>query len=216
MTWDDFYEPSEFEMQIDEWKETLRESVKKEYMDEMERLRKDNARLRDIQNNWAEKVGELEAEKDKFRMATLDAEREAKRARLSDILRPFTEQAWGYEHKFEYVREKCDKCDEKGYIHFKSPQGRELSELCDCRKKVIRYSPVEAKIVYLSEFNSEIEAFMKFSRKANPEDGSDYCVTSELYKGEDFDEIDSYKGIIFTDKSDCQRYCDYLNERNKT
>ena len=216
MTWDDFYEPSEFDQQVEEWKEALKKSVKKEYMDEMERLRKENAELMDIKKNWSEKIHEIDNAKEELRITLVNAEKKAKKARLSEILSPFTEQAWGYMYNFVYVREKCEKCDDEGYVHFKSPQGHDHKELCDCRKQVIRYSPVEAKIAYLSEFNSEIEAVVEFPRKANPEDRYDYCETSELYKGEDFDEIDSYKGIIFTDKSDCQRYCDYLNERKKT
>lgn len=44
--YDEFYdEPSEFEIQIEEWKDTLRESVKKEYKEEMERLRKEKCRI---------------------------------------------------------------------------------------------------------------------------------------------------------------------------
>ena len=41
----DYDEPSEFEMQIDEWKETLRSEVKKEYQEEMARLKEENAKL---------------------------------------------------------------------------------------------------------------------------------------------------------------------------
>ena len=35
----DFYEPSEFDMMVKKWKDELRKSVKKEYVDEMARLR---------------------------------------------------------------------------------------------------------------------------------------------------------------------------------
>lgn len=60
MMWDDFYEPSEFDQQVEEWKEALKKSVKKEYMDEMERLRRENAELMDIKKNWSEKIHEID------------------------------------------------------------------------------------------------------------------------------------------------------------
>lgn len=205
---DDFYEPSEFDQQVEEWKEALRESVKKEYMDEMERLRKENTELMYIKKNWTEKIHEIDSVKRELQTAFENAERKAKKARLSEILSPFTEQMWGYMSNWEYVREKCEKCDDKGYVYFKSPQGHDHREECDCRKRVLRYSPVEAEVVRLKEFNSKISVVISF-----PTGDENYCETSKLYKGEDFDEINTYKGIVFADKSDCQRYCDYLNGR---
>ena len=92
--YDEFYdEPSEFDIQIEEWKDTLRECVKKEYKEEMERLRKENAELLDIKKNWQEKIRELETEKFKLKVATIDAENKAKKARLRELLDAFTKQA---------------------------------------------------------------------------------------------------------------------------
>lgn len=212
----DYDEPSEFEMQIDEWKETLRSEVKKEYQEEMARLKEENAKLMDIKNNWYEKVGELEKEKAKVTYAIRTAEEEAKRMRLRELLEDFTKQAWGYKGNYEYIREKCDKCDEKGYIHYKSPQGRDVKEECNCRKQTYFYSPVEAEIV---EFKGRrgcenIKIYFEYKRNNFDDDDQDnYTLTTRIYNGEDFDSIESYFGMIFFDKEDCQRFCDYLNKK---
>lgn len=212
----DYDEPSEFEMQIDEWKETLRSEVKKEYQEEMARLKEENAKLMDIKNNWDEKVGELEKEKAKVTYAIRTAGEEAKRMRLRELLEDFTKQAWGYKGNYEYIREKCDKCDEDGYIHYKSPQGRDVKEECNCRKRTYFYSPVEAEIVEFKgrRGRENIKIYFEYKRNNFDDDDQDnYTLTTRIYNGEDFDSIESYFGMIFFDKEDCQRFCDYLNKK---
>lgn len=52
--WDDgdYFEPSEFDEKIEELKNELRESVKKEINDEIEKLRKENKELQGIKRNF--------------------------------------------------------------------------------------------------------------------------------------------------------------------
>lgn len=212
----DYDEPSEFEMQIDEWKETLRSEVKKEYQEEMARLKEKNAKLMDIKNNWNEKVEELEEEKAKLTYAIRTAEKEAKKMRLRELLEDFTKQAWGYKCSYEYIREKCDKCDKNGYIHYKSPQGRDVKEECNCRERRYFYSPVEAEIVELNgrRGNENINIYFEYKRNNYEDDDRDnYTLTTRIYDGQDFDLINDYYGMIFWDKEDCQRFCDYLNKK---
>lgn len=208
--YDEFYdEPSEFDMQIEEWKDTLRECVKKEYKEEMERLRRENAELRDIKKNWQEKIGELEAEKFKLKAATRDAENKAKKARLRELLDAFTKQAWGIKYSYEYIREKCDKCDKDGYIHYKSPQGRDVKEECNCRKRICVYRPQEAEIVEIDDYRGKIKPTFAYKKKDNEYD--DYQRTTRVYAGENFDDIDNYYGMVFFNKDDCERFCEYKN-----
>ena len=51
---DDYYEPSEFEQQVEEFKDSLRHSVKQETQELIERLRKENEELRSVRDNWEE------------------------------------------------------------------------------------------------------------------------------------------------------------------
>lgn len=211
-----FYdELSEFEIQIEEWKDTLRESVKKEYKEEMERLRKENAELYDIKKEWKERIAELDRKKSEMERTISEAEKKAKRARLNELLEPLCETAYGYEYEYKYVRDKCDKCDEYGYFHYKSPQGHDAKELCDCRKQICLYHPVEAKVVRLAQYRNQKEPDIVFCfpRRKEPVDNDDICETSEIYRGQEFKDINVWSGIIFLNKEDCERFCEYLNNK---
>ena len=215
--YDEFYnEPSEFDMQVEEWKATLRESVKNEYKEEMDRLRKENAELRDIKNEWKERTAELDRKKYEMEMTISEAEKKAKRARLTELLKPLCETAYGYEYEYKYVRDKCDKCDKYGYIHYKSPQGHDVKEQCDCSKKICVYHPVEAKVVKISQhrYQKEPSIVFQFPRRTEEIDNDDICETREIYRGQEFKDIHAWSGIIFLNKQDCERFCEYLN--NKT
>ena len=208
---DDFYDDfSEFDLQIEEFKDSLMRSVKEEYQKEMEKLREENARLQEIKKNWDEKVRELEKEKTNLRIAQRDAEQNAKKERLRGLLDIFTKQAWGFKYDYEYIRDKCDKCDERGYIHYKSPQGRDVKEECDCRKRKIIYSPKEAEVVGFREFNKNIHVSFVYQQNSS---NDEYKTTDHIYNGEDFDKIKDYFGMVFLNKDDCQRFCDYMNQK---
>lgn len=49
---ENFFEPGEFDEKIEELKNELRESVKKEINDGIEKLRKENKELQDIKKNF--------------------------------------------------------------------------------------------------------------------------------------------------------------------
>jgi hypothetical protein len=48
MDYNDFFEPSGFEQQVDDLKESIRQSVKAEIQDELQRLREENAQLQEV------------------------------------------------------------------------------------------------------------------------------------------------------------------------
>lgn len=215
---DDYFEPSEFDMLVDVWKETLKQSVKKEYQDEMERLKKENAKLFDIKNNWAKKCRELEAEKDKYRCATINVEKEAKKARLHELLEPYSKPAWGVNYHYEYAREKCDKCDKNGYIHYKTPMGRDAKEECSCRKRRRIFEPAEAEITEISEFiksydPKKIKVYFEYEKDEGRSYEEDKYKTVQVYSGQDFKDINICYGMVFLDKEKCQEYCDWLNDK---
>lgn len=229
MMWEnDFYEPSEFDEKVAEWKEILRDSVKKEYQEEMERLRKENQELSEIKNNWNDKVKELEREKESVKreadIAVGNAEKNAKRTRLYELLKPFLKTAYAAQYGYRYIHEKCNKCnkcDKDGYIHFKSPSGRDMTEQCECRERKRFYAPVEVEKFRLSQFitkygilhEPEITFTYKCDKFSDGDEIDNFCSTLNIYKGQDFSMINCRSGIIFFDKKDAQAYCDYLNSR---
>ena len=78
--WDDgdYFEPSEFDEKIEELKNELRESVKKEINDEIEKLRKENKELQGIKRNFESVKKDFERKKDECDRAIRNAESKAK------------------------------------------------------------------------------------------------------------------------------------------
>lgn len=80
--WDDgdYFEPGEFDEKIEELKNELRESVKKEINDEIEKLRKENKELQGIKRNFESVKKDFERKKDECDRAIRNAESKAKQA----------------------------------------------------------------------------------------------------------------------------------------
>ena len=71
--WEDYYEPSEFDILMDGFKDSIRDNVKQEIKEKIERLEKENAELRDVKEKWEdvkryheEAICELKREKERF------------------------------------------------------------------------------------------------------------------------------------------------------
>ena len=73
------------------------------------------------------------------------AEKKWKDARLHELLGDNLTVGWRATFA-EVYGEKCDKCDEDRMIHFTSPQGRVLSERCECAKGYRTYFPEEVAL----------------------------------------------------------------------
>ena len=216
--YDDFYEPSEFEIMVEEFKDELRKSVKKEYLDKIAGLEKRLGELTDIKQNWDKKVAELNAEKRKAQLAVMSAEADARKATLKELLEPLKKQMWGIKQEWSYIREKCDKCDKDGYIHYKSPAGRDMKEECSCRKQKSVYHPVEAEVYEIDGRDRRPGArfVFRFEHSNLAWEWEDrFKHVDEIYDGRPFEEIGSYYWVIFDDKDKAQEYCDYLNSHKK-
>ena len=218
--YDDFYEPSDYDIMVEELKEKLRESVKQEYVDEMNRLKAEVERLSDIKKNWNEKCKELDDAKRDAERTKRDALSQAKKMRLGELLNDYIIPVWGLQYDYKYLREKCDKCDEYGRIHYKSPQGYDRDEACDCRQKVCVWTPVEAEIVEINRNewagNDKVPYHVYFEWKvgAKGEDPDDFSQTMKFADGLEFEKVDPFR-MVFRDKDRAKTYCDWKNLREK-
>ena len=50
--WDDYYEPTEFDEAMMEFKASIVDNVRQEIKNKIDRLEKENAELREVKNNW--------------------------------------------------------------------------------------------------------------------------------------------------------------------
>ena len=224
--YDDYFgEPSEFEMQIEEFKDSLRDAVKDEIKSEIESLKKQLIELEEFRDERDKLIQEYEAKIRKVEREASDAVRAAKeseekckKARLYQLLGDYLTVGWKVGYSWEYG-EKCDKCDDKRKIHFTSPQGKEYEEDCQCAKRYYRYFPQEATLskIYVKKKNfwndDRVDFYNRYytvESKADDDYDCYYESTSSVYEhGDiDFEEVKSYNAV-FLNEEDCQKYCDW-------
>lgn len=216
----DYFEPGEFDEKIEELKNELRESVKKEINNEIEKLRKENKELQDIKRNFESVKKDFKRKKEECDRAIRNAESKAKQTRLKELMEHFKVTLWAVSWDHRY-KKKCDKCDERRIIQVTLPSGRTVDDECSCRVNKKVYYPKENVLYELSERNGEFMAWYK-ERERN---GEEYFISrfvndtyAEYAKvivdhNKDFKEIEGeeLRKVFFTTKEECQAFCDYIN-----
>ena len=219
---DFYYEPSEFEQQMDEFKENLAKSVKSEFLEEMERLREENKNLQAIKEQFEQIKRDYERKHQECERTMREAEEKAKRMKTEELMEHFKVCLWGISWKYLYGQ-KCDKCDKERYVEVALPSGKKVKDECDCRKTEAKVMHPIRKILYeISDRNREICAWYESVGK----EGDKYyrleyaCSTfarNIIEHGTSFEEIEKLEkdmDILFKTKEECMAYCEYLNKKN--
>jgi hypothetical protein len=221
MSWYDedfYYETSEFDHQVNEFKESLLKSVKEEFISEMERLKKENAELQTVKHDFEQIKRDYKNKEQKLEMERQELERKVRRERLSVLMKDFEVVMYRAYSKTE-LPPKCDKCDDKRRVHFKSPLGRNFTEDCECNKGELVYHPQEyiCSSFSINRDGNGMDAWYKL--KPNREDDYASYDSSTYAKviyhdGLKYEDIKKYD-TFFKTKEECQGYCDWLNENKR-
>lgn len=216
--YDDFYnEPSEFDMQVDEFKQSLLNSVKDEYKADMERLRKENADLQEVKQNFDQIKREYEKKKIELEHMKRNLRNEVRRERITELMGDFGVELFRASSKWQ-DGPKCNKCDDKRIIHYTSPLGQPKQETCDCKNSIKYYEPQS----YLcSSFEVRDRGFIAWYKayEIHRADGMEFEFISssstpmKIYAGEEFETLDDPYYIHFKSKEECQAYCDWLTAK---
>lgn len=205
--YDDFYEPSDFEMQIEEFKSSLMASVKDEYKAEMERLRKENAELKPVKERMREIELERTREKNDLERAKLDAFREAKKMRLTELLKDYKAVIYTVDSNRIYAP-KCDLCDNNRQVEYKTPLGRTAKEDCSCKTYTTKHEIREVDATYIDHYSPDNGIHVGYYDEKNEERVMSY----HMYKdGTDYAAVTSW--TYFADKEEIQKYCDWLTAK---
>ena len=222
--YEDYYELSEFDEKIEEFKDCLRKSIKEETQELIIKLQEENEKLKDVKNNWESIQHEYENKTKELQKEISNAKAFAARMRLKELFEFCGMNMVLYYPGYDYVyKPKCKKCDDDRNVHFKSPSGRDCKERCSCAEKFKKYSP---KPYYCTEFrvdehiNSErkypmLMWFRPYDNN-NSYDGYEASYLCEfVYSGEAFEFVEeNERRPFFRDKEQCQKYCNYLNNKN--
>lgn len=204
---EDFYEPSEFDSQIEDFKKYLRDTVRAEILEELESLRKENESLRDIKN----RIREIECE---HNMAMHNARQEVMRMKFAAIVKACSTVYYS-PMSYRMPLPKCDRCNDERMIEYTTPLGKPAKEPCTCHSGLLRYKPQPNYVSEIAKLNGEIITWHK-----PYDDGDGYCVSwnikpENVYDDKDFSEIKNQYHAYFRNEDMCQAYCDWLNVRQE-
>ena len=231
----DYFNYSEFDQQIEEFKNSLRDSVKQEVQDRIKNLEDELAKYADIKANYEAKMSEMNntiAEYNRMKdELQKDQEEKLRKLAYTDIFKGDSIDAWGICYSWDYITPKCDKCDDDRRIHFKSPSGVDYHEYCSCSKKRATYDIIPAEVsqissrLYRSKKKSNDILYFEYDvKKGYCTDEEEHILSRVIAKDiNDFDLTDSSKyhdynwqatqhGVVFLNKEDAQTLCDWLNK----
>lgn len=217
-----FYTESEYQEQIDALKEAIKNSVKSEILEEMNRLRAENEKLQAIKEHFEEVKKDYEKKKDECDRITRNAEYNAKKMRLADLMKNHKVIKWKITWEYVYGP-KCDKCDSDRTVDVKLPSGNTVKDSCGCKTDSKRY--YYPKRYILSEFtdryrDGRITAFYTEKNSYNEKD-SYYelytCTVCDNFTNAEKKKAienlsDEVRKILFDEEEECQKVCDKLNE----
>lgn len=212
--WDDYYEPSEFDVMMAEFKHSIIDNTRQEIKDRIRELEEENAELQEVKKNWNQIKKEHESAIRELRFKTEKAEKEAKKQRAADILKSIAVKGYRPHITYEGVP-KCDKCDANRRIHYVSPMGRQMTEDCECAKQKRHYSPKEVKCLKFSVDDSLCYTYFDLADEDRYRDI--WSAQDDFYQKlpEDLGSINSYRAV-FLNEDECKKYCDWMNEKEET
>ena len=193
--------------------EAIKENVKQDIKQEMERLRKENEELQQYKQERQEVENIKKLYESRLQTEVETYKRELRTAKIKELFGDYIVIGWGVKQKIT-LPPKCNKCDQNRYVHFKSPSGKDLMEPCQCAKGKKEYFPLELYLIRIKQgsiFNGERKIFNYYAPSVH--DSDDYRdVFDRVYKGEPFEKVNVWNAV-FLNKEDCKKYCTWKTEQ---
>ena len=220
--YEDFYNegPSDYELFMNDLKETLKKSIKDEFIKEMDRLRAENKKLQNVKENFEQIKLDYVHKEQELKAKEQDMERNLARKKIMELasIADMKAQIYYIDDDSAYLP-KCDKCDENRLIHFASPTGKDCTEPCpDCGTTYHKYyvKPVDTmKILFPNDpVIRRVAYYLRHDRW-----GETYSYDlQDIYRGSaaDYDASDGYKmrHTAFESKELAQEICDRINKEH--
>lgn len=220
--YEDFFNegPSDYELFMNDLKETLKKSIKDEFIKEMDRLRAENKKLQNVKENFEQIKLDYVHKEQELKAKEQDMERNLARKKIMELasIADMKAQIYYIDDDSAYLP-KCDKCDENRLIHFASPTGKDCTEPCpDCGTTYHKYyvKPVDTmKILFPNDpVIRRVAYYLRHDRW-----GETYSYyLQDIYRGSaaDYDASDGYKmrHTAFESKELAQEICDRINKEH--
>lgn len=218
--YEDFFNegPSDYELFMNDLKETLKKSIKDEFIKEMDKLRAENKKLQNVKENFEQIKLDYAHKEQELKAREQDMEKNLARKKIMELatIADMKAQIYYIDDDTAYLP-KCDKCDENRLIHFKSPTGKDCTEPCpDCGTTYYKYyvKPVDTmKILFPNDpALHRVAYYLRHDRW-----GESYSYElQDIYRGSaaDYDTSSGYKmhHTAFESKELAQKICDRINK----
>lgn len=218
--YEDFYNegPSDYELFMNDLKETLKKSIKDEFIKEMDKLRAENKKLQDVKENFEQIKLDYAHKEQELKAREQDMEKNLARKKIMELatIADMKAQIYYIDDDTAYLP-KCDKCDENRLIHFKSPTGKDCTEPCpNCGTTYHKYyvKPIDTmKILFPNDpALHRVAYYLRHDRW-----GESYSYElQDIYKGSaaNYDTSSGYKmhHTAFESKELAQKICDRINK----
>ena len=215
---DEYYGPSEFDEQVETFKEELRAAVKDEIRAKMDKLTAENKTMRAQLTNLdaleqAAKRAKVEADHAKAsaeRTARYEVQRKSAKA-VADLLNKpkFCVEAESV------IGPKCEHCDKDRYRSYMTPLGKKERELCDCGTYTTNYRVVEFSVHSASKRSGAWMAWYKIIPMDRRNDDDYYYESSKFLKNPDgvpvVEIVSDYTDYGFNTRAAAQAIADALN-----
>lgn len=218
---EEFYSDSKYQEQVENLEEAIKASVKSEILDEMNRLRTENEKLQGIKDHFDEVKRDYEKKKAECDRAVRNAEHNAKRMRIAELMKDHKVVKWKITWTLVYGQ-KCDKCDSDRNVEIKLPSGRVVNDSCECKTDSKRYYYPKSYI--LSEFtdrNGAGRITANYSEEKTDNEKDTYYTLYACTVCDNFTDAKKKKTIetlddeifrmLFDEQEECQEVCDRLN-----
>lgn len=213
---DELYSNSEALAELHLFKEKILELAKGEVKHKLSSLKAEANSLALQIESQRDTISALREEKALLKKRILHLEEKGKAERLKDLMEDRKIIMYSPTTVTLYS-DKCDKCDDRYNIHYKTPLGKDATEKCDCHKHIgILYKPQENVAYELSLRERDSKLYMWYRENSKDDDDKYYsggeCVET-ISDDKSFETLDNknYRRNYFTDMERCQEYCDYLN-----
>lgn len=231
-----YYEPSvadeilmEFQQKM---KETLLESVKLD----IETIKNENIKLKEENEKYKQRERDITNKENELRYKEnnlkTEVAKEFYKNNIGDTLKQYIEdcEVW-FADVDRYQNNKCNLCNENRELIAKFPNGKTTKTECTCAKYLSKYVPAISTINLIkfykrdSRYSSERRFYL--TRSYSPPDNNydDYSYQEfkiyhivdefnegiiELHENKKYGEKLGFRNI-----EECQKYCDWLNNKTK-
>ncbi len=215
-----FEEPSEADIILEEAKQKMKEVLNNDIKQKIEFLEDENKRLTNELEKYIEQVKDIHNKERDLESKEINLERDIIRRKFSKLLEPIIEIKNYYRIGYRYVdRKKCNKCNTNREIVYTSEHGDKITKPCRCSEQKVEYFPDNITLQTISFYKNgkEIKCTPIFESKDYDDT---YCKLEfkrfiDKYDG-GISSLDDYTlryNSVWTNKEECQKYCNILNKK---